>query len=83
MQEISEIDMSQAFYLSKFRTSGRFNRVKLWKDSALWDLKLWPLAVLTGDRINEVFFYKKMYDRFAEPKRSGCNNEVTVLPRWP
>ena len=47
------------------------------------------LAVLTGDRINEFFFYKKMYDRFAprEAKKSGRNNEVTVLPRllktWP
>ena len=39
------------------------------------------LAVLTGDRINEVFFIKKMYDRFA--KKSGRNNKVIVLPRWP
>ena len=44
---------------------------------------MWPLAVLTGDRINEGFFKRKMYDRFAEPKRSGRNNEVNVLPRWP
>ena len=37
------------------------------------------LAVLTGDRISEVFFYKKMYGRFAErPKKSGRNNEVVV-----
>ena len=42
------------------------------------------LAVLTGDRINEVFFfYKKMYGRFAGPKKSGRYNKVTVLPRWP
>ena len=37
------------------------------------------LAVLTGDRINEGLFYKKMYGRFAEqPKKSGRNNEVAV-----
>ena len=48
------------------------------------------LAVLTGDRTNEVclfvcfFFFKKMYGRFARrPKQIGRNNEVTVLPRWP
>ena len=34
------------------------------------------LAVLTGDRINEgFFFYKKMYGRFpGRPKKQGCNN---------
>ena len=35
-------------------------------------------------RINGVFaltgcFYKKMYGRFAGPKKSGRNNEVVVL----
>ena len=37
------------------------------------------LAVLTHDRINEVFFfYKKMYGRFARwPNKRGRNNEVT------
>ena len=44
---------------------------------------MWLLAVLTGDRINEGFFYKDMYGRFAGQKRSGRNNEVTTLPRWP
>ena len=29
------------------------------------------------------FFFKKMYGRFAGPKKRGRNNEVTVLPRWP
>ena len=28
------------------------------------------------------FFDKEMYGRFAGPKKSGSNNEVTVLPRW-
>ena len=43
------------------------------------------LAVLTGDRINELFFFffLKMYVRFAGPKKSDRNNKVTVLPRWP
>ena len=27
-------------------------------------------------------FYKKMYGRFAGPKKSGRNNEVVVLTRW-
>ena len=38
------------------------------------------LAVLTGDRINEVFFYKKMYQwSFCRAaKTSGRNNEVAV-----
>ena len=38
------------------------------------------LAVSTGDRVNEgFFFYKKMYGRFApwEAKQSGRVNEVT------
>ena len=37
--------------------------------------KMWPLAVSTSDQ--------EMYGRFAKPKYSGRNNEVTVLPRWP
>ena len=37
---------------------------------------MWPLAVLTGDRINGFFFlYKKMHGRFAGPKKAGSNNE--------
>ena len=43
---------------------------------------MWPLAVLTGDRING-FFYKEMYGCFAAPKKTGRNNEVIVLSRWP
>ena len=43
---------------------------------------MWPLAVLTGDRITGFFFYKEMYGRLAGPKKSGRNNKVTVLPRW-
>ena len=42
------------------------------------------LAVSTSDRVNEgFFFYKKMYGRFAprEAKKSGRDNQVTVLPR--
>ena len=36
------------------------------------------LAVLTGDRNNEGFFYKKMYGRFARrPIESRRNNEVS------
>ena len=43
---------------------------------------MWPLAVLTGDRINGGF-YKEMYGRFGGRKKSGRNNKLTVLTRWP
>ena len=44
--------------------------------------KNWPYK--RGGRVNEVFFYKKMYGNNARPpKKSGRNNEVTVLLRWP
>ena len=35
----------------------------------------------SGTVLTRVFFYKKMYGRFAgRPNKSGLNNEVTVLP---
>ena len=33
-----------------------YQRSEIVKDSIVWNLKLGPLAVLTGDRINEGFF---------------------------
>ena len=49
----------------------------------MWDFKIWPLTVLTADRICG-FFNKKMYGRFAgQKKNSSRNDKVTVLPRWP
>ena len=39
----------------------------------------WDIGKLAIGRINGFFFYKKMYDRFAEPKESDRNNEMTVL----
>ena len=39
------------------------------KDDAVWDFKMWLLAILTGDRINKGFFYKKLYSRFAGTKK--------------
>ena len=41
---------------------------------------MWPLAVLSCDRING-FFCKEMYGHFARPKKTGCNIKVTVLLR--
>ena len=35
------------------------------------------MTALTG------FFYKEMYGRFAGPKKTSRNKEVTVLSRWP
>ena len=40
------------------------------------------LAVLTGDYINEGFFQENAWLFCRASKKSGCNNEVTVLPRW-
>ena len=79
--------MSQAFQISKFQTNGRINGVKLSLDSTVRDFNMWPLAVLTGDCIDgRRFFCKEMHDRFAGPKKSDRNNEVTgvteVVVRW-
>ena len=38
---------------------------------------MWPLAVLTADRING-FLNKEMYGRFAGPKKTSRNDEVAV-----
>ena len=35
------------------------------------------VAALTG------LYHKKIYGRFARTKKSGRNNEVAVLTRWP
>ena len=55
-----------------------------------WTLSIRPpkdqkhLAVLTGDHINEGFFASYYVWQFCPAaKKSGRNNEVTVLPRWP
>ena len=37
-----------------------------------------PLALLMGDHINGGF-YKEINGCFAAPKKSGRNNEVTVI----
>ena len=34
-------------------------RSEIIKDSTVWDFKMWPLAVLTGDRINGFFLISK------------------------
>ena len=49
----------------------------------VWDFEMWPLAVLTGDRISEGFFLYENVWPFCPAKKSDRNNEVTVLPRWP
>ena len=47
------------------------------RDSTAWDFKVWPLAVLTG------FFIRKCMAVLPGRKKTGRNNKVTVLPRWP
>ena len=39
---------------------------------------MWPSAVLTGDRINEGFFYMKMYMAVLPGQKT-----VAVITRWP
>ena len=41
-----------------------YKRSEIVKGSTVWGFKMWPLAVLTS----RVFFYKKMYGRFAGQK---------------
>ena len=43
---------------------------------------MWLLAVLTGDRINGVFWYNKMHGRFAGPKKASRNNESKAEFYW-
>ena len=52
--------MSKASQFSKFRTNGRINGLKLLLDSTVRDFNMWPLVVLTGDRIDgRCFFVRK------------------------
>ena len=37
-----------------------YQRSEIVKDSNAWDFEMWPLAVLTGDPINEGFFIRKL-----------------------
>ena len=48
------------------------------RDSTVWDFKMWPMAVLTGNPINGRFFIMKcMVDGFAGSKK------LAVITRWP
>ena len=40
------------------------------------------LALLRGDGISKGFFTRKIMCGWAAKKKSGRNDEVTVLPRW-
>ena len=46
----------------------------------MWNFKIWPLTVLTGDRICG-FFYKKMYGRFARQKKKSSRNDKVAVGR--
>jgi len=41
------------------------------------------LAILTGDRINKGFLQKNVWPFCQAAKKSGRNNKVTILLRWP
>ena len=57
-------------------------RGEMIKGFCRWDLKMWPLAAITGDSING-FFLRKCVAFFSRTKKNTCNNKVTVGPRWP
>jgi hypothetical protein len=68
---------SQAFWFCNFNASGPINGVKFYKikQYTVWHLKMWPLAVLTDDRITvDMYFNKKMFCRA---------NTIVVLMRLP
>ena len=48
------------------------------KDSTVCVFKMWLLAGLSASNLTSGGFYKKMYGRFAGPKKSGRYKEVTV-----
>ena len=74
------------FDLRKNNTSSRqdiasrykrpYKRSGIIKNPAVFDRKMWPLAVLTG------FFYETMYCRFSGPNKCSRYNEVAVLTKW-
>ena len=41
------------------------------------------LAVLTGACTNEVFLQENVWPFYQAAKKSGCNQEVNILIRWP
>ena len=45
--------------------------------------KMWPLAILTDDCINKIFLLRKCMAVLPGQKKTGRNNKVTVLSRWP
>jgi len=55
-------------------------RIKIIEDNADWDFRL-TVGRINGMTPLTAFSLKKMYGRFAGTKRTGRNNEVTVLTR--
>ena len=57
------------------------------KDSTVWHFKMWALAALTGDYINDGFSYENVWPFCRAEKKSCRNKEVTdsiteVAVRW-
>ena len=61
--------------------SGRINEVNN-KEMCTFGMKKVVVGRINGVVALTGYFYKKMYGRFAGPKKSGLNNEVVVLTRW-
>ena len=59
---VNKIDKLQAFWVAVL-TGWNYKRF------CHLDFRMCPLAVLMGDCINRVFFYKEMYGHFAGPKK--------------
>ena len=53
------------------------------KDSTVWHFKMWALAALTGDCINDGFSYENVWPFCRADKKSCRNKEGTVLQTLP
>ena len=62
--------------------NGYFLESHIIRDFTVWDFKMWPLAVLTGDCINGFFFIRKCMAVLLGQENRGRNNEVIVSLRW-
>lgn len=51
-------------------------------DSTVRGFKMWPLAVLTDDRINKGFLQVNIR-QLSQAGKSGHNNNAIELLRWP
>ena len=59
IQDHRNIRLSKLYFERVAVLTGEITR-----DSTIWDFKMWPLAVVTGDRINEGFLCENVWPFF-------------------